>query len=59
MAFFYVLFRSTDRLTVFFDNSAIKLFTDVMRVYFCYNCKKHIEKVIHYTTSSPCQNRPG
>lgn len=29
VAFFYVLFRSTDRLTVFFDNSAIKLFTDV------------------------------
>nr|AJY53492.1 hypothetical protein pEfm12493_008 [Enterococcus faecium] len=60
VVFFYVLFRLTGRLTVFFGNNfTIKPFTDVMRGYFCYDCKKHIEKVIHNTTSSPCQNRPG
>ncbi|WP_311794697.1 hypothetical protein [Enterococcus faecium] len=36
VVFFYVLFRLTGRLTVFFGNNfAIKPFTDVMRGYFC------------------------
>ncbi|EGP5496703.1 hypothetical protein CUS80_13845 [Enterococcus faecium] len=47
VVFFYVLFRLTGRLTVFFGNFTIKLFADVVGCYLFRNCKNKIKKQAH------------
>ncbi|EPI26563.1 hypothetical protein D352_00005 [Enterococcus faecium LA4B-2] len=59
MVLFYVLFRLTGRLAVFFGNFAIKPFADIMSSYFCRNRNNKIKKMVHIITSSPCQNSRG